>query len=1418
MKVPQTSQTKYLLPILFFVIVVLLILPGKAFIGEPAAAKKSVAAAAVVQTPNAGTIGQWNSALISFVTVPVHISLLPNGKILYWGRDKELIHNKETGLDELQDVTGHSNTYVVDPQFFFNNPIANTATYANGNTNLFCSGHSFLPDGRLLVAGGHDKDPEFPFSEGLGAKGLNIFDHMKTFIPGANPWTTHSTGMSLGRWYPYNVTLANGNVVIAGGSYWTNRNNPSQQPDTDPNPFLEKYTFALGGQGSVATYTEDQNPRGILDNYPLLHLLGDGRVLIAGTGSLYFEANDPTMAGHFLGYPSGGITAGPNPGQSRYTQSSAMYDVASGKILVMGGTPGLGGAPINEAVVANTSIAQPWTLVGPMEFKRKFHTATILPDGKVLVSGGTQCTGGNNITCAEFPQPTDGGAVLSPEIWTEGAAPPNDWTTMAASPSGIPRVYHSIALLLPDARVLVGGSGLPGALGEPGAGSAGTNQFRGYGHPDAEIYSPPYLFDFNGQPAARPVITSIQTKKIGLGQTMQVSYSSGTTITSAVLVRLGSVTHGNNQDQRRVPLAFSVNGSNLNVTMPPTGQMCPPGPYMLFILNANGTPSVSRIITVSTTAQPIPQAGETVWVDDDLPAGAIPDGIAEGWNWTTANPAPFSGSLANQSNIVAGVVHQHFFYNSFETMTVNAGDRLFAYVYIDPANLPSTVMLQWNDGSWEHRAYWGANNMPWGTDGTSSRLFMGPLPPAGQWVRLEVSANLVGLEGRPLNGLAFSMFGGRATWDRAGKSTGSVTGPRNVAAAANGGFASASSTVNANYPAAAAINGDRKGQSWGTPSGGWNDGSEGAYSQDWVRVDLNGTKTINELDVYTLRDNFASLTTDPTLSETFNTALNTGQGATSYDVQYLSGSGWITIDCGTPTNPCGRVSNNNRVWRQFQFSPVTTSAVRVAVHASVPFSFANNYSRLVEVEAYSTIGSTNLALGRPATQSSTLYTTAAAAVDGNTDGFFGNGSVTHTSNTLQPWWQVDLGSVQTVGSIKLWNRTDCCPERLSNFYVLVSDVPFTSTDLMTTLGQSGVSNYYTPGQVSVSSTINIARTGRYVRVQLAGTNSLSLAEVQVMSAVNLATGKPASQSTTLYTTAAAAVDGNTNGNFGAASTTHTENTFQPWWQVDLGASQTLDNIRLWNRTDCCGDRLSNFYVLVSDQPFVSTNLTTTINQAGVSAYYTPGQAGVSYTINVGRTGRYVRVQLAGTNFLSLAEVEIFGSGKINVTRSVPGSTFPRAVASSTFNANYPASAVIDGDRQARNWGAGGGWNDATENVFGSDWLQVNFAGTKTINAIEVFTLRDEFASNPNDPTLTETFNSAINGGSGITSFNVQYLSGATWVDVPGAQVQFNNNVRRRVTFSPISTNAIRVVVRDAVVWTTLPNNYSRIVEVEAWEP
>src|SRR5205823_12176177 len=103
------------------------------------------------------------------------------------------------------------------------------------------------------------------------------------------------------------------------------------------------------------------------------------------------------------------------------------------------------------------------------------------------------------------------------------------------------------------------------------------------------------------------------------------------------------------------------------------------------------------------------------------------------------------------------------------TMGIGTGDVLYAYVYLDPANPPSEVALFWNDGTWSHGAYWGANNIGFGVDGTASRHYMGPLPATGQWVQLKVPANLVGLEGSTLNGMAFTLYGGRATWDTAGR-------------------------------------------------------------------------------------------------------------------------------------------------------------------------------------------------------------------------------------------------------------------------------------------------------------------------------------------------------------------------------------------------------------------------------------------------------------------------------------------------------------------------------------------------------------------------------------------------------------------------------------------------------------------------
>jgi len=179
---------------------------------------------------------------------------------------------------------------------------------------------------------------------------------------------------------------------------------------------------------------------------------------------------------------------------------------------------------------------------------------------------------------------------------------------------------------------------------------------------------------------------------------------------------------------------------------------------------------------------------EQVWIDDQgsVPGGQVATG-GDSWKWVFSKPTPFSGTQAHQSNN-AGGEHQHYFYNA-PGWQVGTGDSLFTYVYLDSGTMPSEIMLQWQDssGSFDHRAYWGVNTLGGGTDGTASRRYMGALPTAGQWVRLEVPASQVGLEGAKVTGMAFSLYGGQATWDRAGQVVASGQATATAAAGVSGG-------------------------------------------------------------------------------------------------------------------------------------------------------------------------------------------------------------------------------------------------------------------------------------------------------------------------------------------------------------------------------------------------------------------------------------------------------------------------------------------------------------------------------------------------------------------------------------------------------------------------------------------------------
>jgi len=177
---------------------------------------------------------------------------------------------------------------------------------------------------------------------------------------------------------------------------------------------------------------------------------------------------------------------------------------------------------------------------------------------------------------------------------------------------------------------------------------------------------------------------------------------------------------------------------------------------------------------LDNTGKAVPST-DFVWVGDQLPPGARGDSYTgEAWNWSGSGPEPFSGTKAHVSAVADGL-KGHFFVNATQAMQVCRGDMLIAYAYLDPVNPPRMIMLQWHDGSaenaWGHRAYWGENLFPYGRDGSPDRCYMGPLPPAGTWVRLEVPARLVGLEGKLVRGMSFDHFGGKVAWDHTGKSS-----------------------------------------------------------------------------------------------------------------------------------------------------------------------------------------------------------------------------------------------------------------------------------------------------------------------------------------------------------------------------------------------------------------------------------------------------------------------------------------------------------------------------------------------------------------------------------------------------------------------------------------------------------------------
>jgi galactose oxidase len=490
--------------------------------------------ARVAEKPNAdvacatvASMGQWTDTLY-WPIMAVHADLLPNGKVLTWGREYA---NKYYTIPP----PGPNGSYYNGIPNIWDPTAGNSSaafTFVDAGADLFCAGAAFLADGRLLVAGGATSTN----GENTGQRYAYIFNYQ------TNTWT-QTPNMADGRWYPSVVTLTNGTAFIMSGTDTTGA------IDSIPEVY----------NPTTNTFAEDNGWISQTPYWAFVYSGPNGNVFYAGDQGFTYYVN-PTPPGQWLqGFWTQSDT-------TRSYGSAVMYD--AGKILIVGGGNTLSSA---ETINLNNSSPQ-WQYTGSMHFPRRQMNAVLLANGEVMASGGSAGPDFNPAT----------NIVYTPEIWNPATGV---WTEMPNYQ--VPRLYHSETLLLTDGRVLSVGGGQPAATGL-------SDNFN------AEIYSPPYLFNPDGSAvtASRPVIAAAPSS-VGYNSNFSLTVQNVAGGTASVLwIRLGSVTHAINLNQRLNHLTSSQTGTTLTVTTPASANLAPPGHYLLFVLNANGVPSVGTIIQI----------------------------------------------------------------------------------------------------------------------------------------------------------------------------------------------------------------------------------------------------------------------------------------------------------------------------------------------------------------------------------------------------------------------------------------------------------------------------------------------------------------------------------------------------------------------------------------------------------------------------------------------------------------------------------------------------------------------------------------------------------------------------------------------------------------------------------------------------
>lgn len=469
--------------------------------------------------------------------------------------------------------------------------------------DAFCCEHAFLGDGRLMIGGGTDSwihaehahvdAHAVPQQHWSGTQACAIYDNHFGWNPAA--WMLPEPGHANrggGRWYPTLVTLGDGDLLAVGGH--------PRVSDTDPDgndgrhgawlperyhPVTDTWTYQPGHWlyvqwALVGTHpTPDGQPMGASAYlyYPRLYQLPDGRVFMASPNNGVCGWYDPETG--LIDETT--IDAAPSTGGYEEHRHTAVLlpllpgDDYTAHVLFFGGDgpfrvtldPTDGGAGAEWVPIEGRDY---WLGDPPI---RRHGVGTLLPTGDVLFSGGI-----DNPLGVGLP---DTDAVLRAEIYRPGVDWENDRITFAdegwspTTPAAVPRNYHSVAVLLPNGRVLTAGSNIDGT----GAGGESAKEFR------IEVFIPDYDHDVN-----RPVITGAPGT-LGYGESFEFDCTRSGQIQRVALMRCGSCTHAWDGDQRYVGLTFSVlPGDRIRATSPPIGNVAPPGPYMLWAVDRDNRP------------------------------------------------------------------------------------------------------------------------------------------------------------------------------------------------------------------------------------------------------------------------------------------------------------------------------------------------------------------------------------------------------------------------------------------------------------------------------------------------------------------------------------------------------------------------------------------------------------------------------------------------------------------------------------------------------------------------------------------------------------------------------------------------------------------------------------------------------------